>query len=96
MGYPGHHPFSIGIFPKINHTSNLRWASNPRRGIDLKKIASQMNGASGAESKAVCTEARAPLRASTGLRGMVWPKWRDHETTMMELNSPGLYDYVTI
>lgn len=28
-----------------------------RRGIDLKKIASQMNGASGAESKAVCTEA---------------------------------------
>jgi|TARA_B100001758_G_C18397622_1_gene606952 26S proteasome regulatory subunit T6 len=27
------------------------------RGIDLKKIASKMNGASGAESKAVCTEA---------------------------------------
>ena len=27
------------------------------RGIDLLKIASQMNGASGAESKAVCTEA---------------------------------------
>ena len=26
------------------------------RGIDLKKIASKMNGASGAESKAVCTE----------------------------------------
>ncbi|CAK9028733.1 unnamed protein product [Durusdinium trenchii] len=30
---------------------------NLMRGIDLKKIASQMNGASGAESKAVCTEA---------------------------------------
>lgn len=27
------------------------------RGIDLKKIASKMGGASGAESKAVCTEA---------------------------------------
>merc|ERR1719156_27460 len=30
---------------------------NLMRGIDLKKVASQMNGASGAESKAVCTEA---------------------------------------
>ena len=30
---------------------------NLMRGIDLRKIASQMNGASGAESKAVCTEA---------------------------------------
>lgn len=30
---------------------------NLMRGIDLKKIASQMHGASGAESKAVCTEA---------------------------------------
>jgi 26S proteasome regulatory subunit T6 len=27
------------------------------RGIDMKKIASKMGGASGAESKAVCTEA---------------------------------------
>jgi len=27
------------------------------RGIDLKKIAEKMTGASGAESKAVCTEA---------------------------------------
>jgi 26S proteasome regulatory subunit T6 len=27
------------------------------RGIDMKKIASKMTGASGAESKAVCTEA---------------------------------------
>ena len=27
------------------------------RGIDLSKIAAQMDGASGAESKAVCTEA---------------------------------------
>jgi 26S proteasome regulatory subunit T6 len=27
------------------------------RGIDLKKIAAKMGGASGAESKAVCTEA---------------------------------------
>jgi len=30
---------------------------NLMRGINLKKISSQMNGASGAESKAVCTEA---------------------------------------
>merc|ERR1719387_2799452 len=30
---------------------------NLMRGIDLKKVAAQMNGASGAESKAVCTEA---------------------------------------
>mmetsp|Transcript_11167 Transcript_11167/g.40956 ORF Transcript_11167/g.40956 Transcript_11167/m.40956 type:complete len:399 (-) Transcript_11167:117-1313(-) len=30
---------------------------NLMRGIDLKKIADKMNGASGAESKAVCTEA---------------------------------------
>lgn len=30
---------------------------NLMRGIDLKKIAAQMNSASGAESKAVCTEA---------------------------------------
>ena len=30
---------------------------NLMRGIDLRKIANQMNGASGAESKAVCTEA---------------------------------------
>jgi 26S proteasome regulatory subunit T6 len=30
---------------------------NLMRGIDLKKIAEKMNGASGAESKAVCTEA---------------------------------------
>jgi len=30
---------------------------NLMRGINLKKIASQMGGASGAESKAVCTEA---------------------------------------
>merc|ERR1719201_1880496 len=30
---------------------------NLMRGIDLRKIAVQMNGASGAESKAVCTEA---------------------------------------
>ena len=30
---------------------------NLMRGIQLKKIALQMNGASGAESKAVCTEA---------------------------------------
>jgi len=30
---------------------------NLMRGIDLRKIAGQMNGASGAESKAVCTEA---------------------------------------
>merc|ERR1712113_1307641 len=30
---------------------------NLMRGINLKNIASQMNGASGAESKAVCTEA---------------------------------------
>eukprot|EP00929_Paragymnodinium_shiwhaense_P013507 TRINITY_DN121355_c0_g1_i1.p1 TRINITY_DN121355_c0_g1~~TRINITY_DN121355_c0_g1_i1.p1 ORF type:complete len:399 (-),score=119.33 TRINITY_DN121355_c0_g1_i1:79-1275(-) len=30
---------------------------NLMRGIDLRKIATQMNGASGAESKAVCTEA---------------------------------------
>lgn len=30
---------------------------NLMRGINLKKIAAQMNGASGAESKAVCTEA---------------------------------------
>ncbi len=30
---------------------------NLMRGIDLKKIAAQMNEASGAESKAVCTEA---------------------------------------
>ena len=30
---------------------------NLMRGIDLKKIAAQMNGATGAESKAVCTEA---------------------------------------
>jgi len=30
---------------------------NLMRGIDLKKIATQMHGASGAESKAVCTEA---------------------------------------
>lgn len=29
---------------------------NLMRGIDLRKIAAQMNGASGAESKAVCTE----------------------------------------
>jgi len=27
------------------------------RGIDLKKVAGKMSGASGAESKAVCTEA---------------------------------------
>ena len=32
-------------------------AAVTRRGIDLKKIATGMNGASGAESKAVCTEA---------------------------------------
>jgi len=30
---------------------------NLMRGIDLKKIAEKMTGASGAESKAVCTEA---------------------------------------
>ena len=30
---------------------------NLMRGIDLRKVASQMNGASGAESKSVCTEA---------------------------------------
>merc|ERR1719158_2459034 len=30
---------------------------NLTRGIDLKRIAAQMNEASGAESKAVCTEA---------------------------------------
>merc|ERR1719476_1322215 len=30
---------------------------NLMRGIDLRKVAQQMNGASGAESKAVCTEA---------------------------------------
>uniref|UniRef100_A0A9I9CCW2 AAA ATPase AAA+ lid domain-containing protein n=1 Tax=Cucumis melo TaxID=3656 RepID=A0A9I9CCW2_CUCME len=29
---------------------------NPMRGIDLKGIAEKMNGASGAEVKAVCTE----------------------------------------
>eukprot|EP00330_Aristerostoma_sp_ATCC50986_P001833 CAMPEP_0114577862 /NCGR_PEP_ID=MMETSP0125-20121206/2465_1 /TAXON_ID=485358 ORGANISM="Aristerostoma sp., Strain ATCC 50986" /NCGR_SAMPLE_ID=MMETSP0125 /ASSEMBLY_ACC=CAM_ASM_000245 /LENGTH=113 /DNA_ID=CAMNT_0001767483 /DNA_START=788 /DNA_END=1126 /DNA_ORIENTATION=- len=30
---------------------------NLMRGIDLKRVAVKMNGASGAESKAVCTEA---------------------------------------
>ena len=39
-----------------------------RRGIDLKKIASGMNGASGAESKAVCTEALGGCGVSTGIR----------------------------
>ena len=38
-----------------------------RRGIDLKKIATGMNGASGAESKAVCTEAGFVKSASFGL-----------------------------
>lgn len=50
-------------FPNPNETARediLKIHSrkmNLMRGIDLKKVATQMNGASGAESKAVCTEA---------------------------------------
>jgi len=36
---------------------NVGKKMNLMRGIDLRKIASKMHGASGAESKAVCTEA---------------------------------------
>jgi ATP-dependent 26S proteasome regulatory subunit len=41
------------------------------RGIDLKKIALKMNGASGAESKAVCTEA-------VGADGQCLPRLQTH------------------
>ena len=37
---------------------------NLTRGIDLKKIAEAMNGASGAEMKGCCTEAGAPPTSS--------------------------------
>jgi 26S proteasome regulatory subunit T6 len=50
-------------FPNPNEEARLEILKihsrkmNLMRGIDLRKTASQMNGASGAESKAVCTEA---------------------------------------
>merc|ERR1719482_1425227 len=50
-------------FPNPNEDARLEILKihsrkmNLMRGIDLKKVAVQMNGASGAESKAVCTEA---------------------------------------
>merc|ERR550534_2385741 len=50
-------------FPNPNEDARLQILKihsrkmNLMRGINLRKIASQMNGASGAESKAVCTEA---------------------------------------
>ncbi|KAH0467060.1 hypothetical protein IEQ34_004298 [Dendrobium chrysotoxum] len=52
-------------FPNPNEEACSRWdilkihsrKMNLMRGIDLKKIAEKMNGASGAELKAVCTEA---------------------------------------
>merc|ERR1711865_363065 len=50
-------------FPNPNEEARLEIVKihsrkmNLMRGINLKKIAQQMNGASGAESKAVCTEA---------------------------------------
>jgi len=50
-------------FPNPNEDARLEILKihsrkmNLMRGINLRKIATQMNGASGAESKAVCTEA---------------------------------------
>ncbi|XP_062229133.1 26S proteasome regulatory subunit 8 homolog B-like isoform X2 [Phragmites australis] len=47
------------VFPNPNEFSHfdILKIMNLMRGIDLKKIAEKMNGASGAELKAVCTEA---------------------------------------
>merc|ERR1712060_921644 len=59
---PGRIDRKVG-FPNPNEDARLEIVKihsrkmNLLRGIDLKKIAAQMNGASGAESKAVCTEA---------------------------------------
>jgi len=50
-------------FPNPNEEARLEIVKihsrkmNLMRGINLRKIANQMNGASGAESKSVCTEA---------------------------------------
>ena len=58
----------------------LTYLSAMRRGIDLKKIATGMNGASGAESKAVCTEAICSctsriLVSSLGIPGNMVRQW---------------------
>ena len=59
-------------FPNPNDASRLDILKihsrkmNLTRGIDLKKIAESMSGASGAEMKGCCTEAGAPLLLLSG------------------------------
>lgn len=70
-------------FPNPNDASRLDILKihsrkmNLTRGIDLKKIAEAMNGASGAEMKGCCTEAGVSL-LNEGLPPLLIPRPSDH------------------